>query len=177
MRAANKRMTDPDEVPEVPAEPVSTAGDLWLLGQHRLLCGDSTAATDVKRVLGSVRPHLMVTDPPYGVDYEPNWRNEAARNGSLVHTIGATAVGKVQNDGRVDWREAWSLFPGEVGYVWHAGIHAHRVAEGLESAGFATGDTARLEGDGKTFAAVTAQRREPPQRPPVGQRKAKRKPK
>ena len=51
-------------------------------------------------------------------------------------TIGATAVGKVQNDARVDWRDAWALFPGEVAYVWHAGIHAHTVAASLENAGF-----------------------------------------
>ena len=67
-------LTDPDEAPEPPADPVSRTGDVWLLGPHRLLCGDSTSADDVKTVLGSVRPHLMVTDPPYGVDYDPAWR-------------------------------------------------------------------------------------------------------
>jgi DNA modification methylase len=133
----NPGLTDPDETPEPPADPVSRPGDLWLLGSHRLLCGDSTNPTDVKRVLGSVRPHLMVTDPPYGVEYDPNWRNEAARSGSLVHTIGATAVGKVKNDGKADWRDAWALFPGDVAYVWHAGIHGHTVAESLVSVGFA----------------------------------------
>ena len=55
-------LTDPDDVPEVPTEPVSKLGDVWVLGSHRLLCGDSTSAKDVKAVLGSVRPHLMVTD-------------------------------------------------------------------------------------------------------------------
>ena len=50
--------------PAVPEHPVSRTGDLWLLGRHRLLCGDSTVATDVERVLGGVTPHLMVTDPP-----------------------------------------------------------------------------------------------------------------
>ena len=70
-------LTDPDDVPEPPAEPVSIPCDLWLLGKHRLVCGDSTVAADVKRVLGSVRSHLMVTDPPYGVDYDPAWRADA----------------------------------------------------------------------------------------------------
>ena len=53
-----------DEVPEAPEEPVSRRGDLWILGNHRLLCGDATVATDVERALGSVKPLLMVTDPP-----------------------------------------------------------------------------------------------------------------
>src|SRR5437660_9588869 len=63
--------TDPDDAPEPPAHPVAEPGDLWVLGRHQLLCGDSTVATDVERVLGGVAPHLMVTDPPYGVSYDP----------------------------------------------------------------------------------------------------------
>ena len=56
-------LTDPDDAPAAPEHPVSRTGDLWLLGQHRLLCGDSTVAIDVERALGGVEPHLMVTDP------------------------------------------------------------------------------------------------------------------
>jgi DNA modification methylase len=118
-----------DEVPEPPAEAVTRPGDLWLLGPHRLLCGDATIATDVARLLDGACPHLMVTDPPYGVDYDPSWRNESG--------VSATArIGKVNNDHRADWREAWSLFPGEVAYVWHSGIHARTVAESLDACGF-----------------------------------------
>jgi len=62
-------LTDPDDAPAAPEHPVTQTGDLWLLGRHRLLCGDSTVATDVERVLGGIQPHLMVTDPPYGVEY------------------------------------------------------------------------------------------------------------
>ena len=118
-----------DEIPEAPEEPASRPGDLWVLGNHRLLCGDATVATDVERVLGTVKPLLMVTDPPYGVEYDPGWRNK----------IGATATkrtGKVLNDDRADWREAWALFPGDVAYVWHGALHAREVAESLEAAGF-----------------------------------------
>jgi ParB-like chromosome segregation protein Spo0J len=57
----NGGLTDPDEVPPVPEEPVSRPGELWILGRHRLLCGDGTKAADVERVLGGVEPHLMVT--------------------------------------------------------------------------------------------------------------------
>lgn len=131
-------LTDPDAVPDAPASPISRAGDLWLLGKHRLICGDSTVADDVTRVLGGVKPHLMVTDPPYGVEYDPNWRNEAARNspGMGNRAIGAGAVGKVLNDDRADWSKAWELFPGDVAYVWHGALHAPLVAQSLQSAGF-----------------------------------------
>ena len=119
-----------DDVPETPADPVSRPGDLWILGNHRLLCGDSTVATDVERVLGGVAPLLMVSDPPYGVEYDPGWRNKAG-------AAATKRTGKVLNDDRADWREAWALFPGDVAYVWHGALHAATVAESLEASGFA----------------------------------------
>jgi DNA modification methylase len=122
-------LTDPDAVPEVPVEPVSQVGDVWILGRHRLVCGDSTDATVVAKVLNGIRPHLMVTDSPYGVEYDPGWRNRAG-----LSTTRRT--GKVENDDRADWREAWALFPGEVAYVWHGALHAAAVAESLEACGF-----------------------------------------
>ena len=123
---------DPREevVPEVPDVPVSRPGDLWLLGPHRLLCGDATDAGAVERLLGGVVPHLMITDPPYGVDYDPAWRNAAG----LSET---RRTGKVLNDHRADWREAWAHFPGDVAYVWHGALHATTVAESLVATGFA----------------------------------------
>jgi DNA modification methylase len=122
-------LTDPDEAPEAPAIPVSELGDVWLLGRHRLVCGDCTDPLVVDKALNGVKPHLLISDPPYGVDYDPSWRNEAG--------VSATArTGKVTNDDRADWREAWALFPGDVAYVWHAGVHAKTVAESLEAAGF-----------------------------------------
>src|SRR5947199_1437535 len=65
-------LTDPDSVPEVPAQPISRRGNLWLLDHHRVGCGDSTSAADVAQVLAGAEPFLMVSDPPYGVDYEPS---------------------------------------------------------------------------------------------------------
>jgi DNA modification methylase len=118
-----------EQIPEVPAVPVSRFGDLWQLGSHRLLCGDATNAADVARLLGGVHPHLMVTDPPYGVVYDPEWRNRAG----LSET---KRTGKVLNDHRADWRDAWALFPGEVAYVWHGALHATTVAESLTACGF-----------------------------------------
>ncbi|MDP2737438.1 MAG: site-specific DNA-methyltransferase [Pseudorhodobacter sp.] len=119
-----------DDIPEPPVTPVSVAGDLWLLGSHRLICGDSTSADVVGRLLGDVKPLLMVTDPPYGVEYDPSWRNQAG-------AAKTKRTGKVLNDDRADWREAWSLFPGDVAYVWHGALHAATVADSLTAAGFA----------------------------------------
>lgn len=119
-------LTDPDEVPEPPLEPVSVLGDVWVLGNHRIICGDSTDADCIGKLLGPVKPHLMVTDPPYGVEYSADWRDKA-----LGGKAGGRATGVVKNDDKADWREAWALFPGDVAYVWHAGNMAHVVAESL----------------------------------------------
>ena len=127
---ATEGLTDPDAVPDVPETPVTRPGDVWILGRHRLVCGDSTDAAVVARVLAGVQPHLMVTDPPYGVDYDPAWRNQALAGSNTART------GKVLNDHRADWREAWALFPGDVAYVWHGALHATTVAESLAACGF-----------------------------------------
>lgn len=122
-----------DTVIDPPKSPVTKIGDIWELGAHRLICGDSTNADDVGRLLGDVRPHLMVTDPPYGVEYDADWRNHAVRS-SGVPTDGR-AVGKVTNDDRADWREAWALFPGDAAYIWHGATKSHLVAESLIASG------------------------------------------
>jgi DNA modification methylase len=129
--AGTEGLTDPDAVPEKPVDPVTKPGDLWLLGKHRLLCGDSTSAADVTRLLDGAVPTLMVTDPPYGVEYDPEWRMDAGLTGNTAR------MGKVMNDDRADWTEAWKLFPGDVAYVYHAGVFASTVQQSLERAGFA----------------------------------------
>ena len=127
--------TDPEDVPPVPETPVSRLKDVWIIGDHRIICGSSTDPEDVAAVLSGVKPHLMVTDPPYGVEYDPNWRNEADRANGKAY--GARAVGKVENDNRADWSEAWALFPGDVAYVWCApGPLNCAVHDSLVAAGF-----------------------------------------
>lgn len=119
-----------DDLPEVSeSEPTARLGDLWLLGDHRVMCGDCTDPAVVSRLLNGVVPVLMVTDPPYGVEYDPSWRNEAG--------LGNTQrTGVVLNDDRADWTEAWELFPGAVAYVWHGALHASEVERSLSDAGF-----------------------------------------
>jgi len=119
-----------DEPPDPPATPVSRFGDLWVMGKSRVLCGDSTDEANVVRLLGGDVPFVMVTDPPYGVEYDPTWRKEAGINKNEGR------MGAVQNDDRADWTEAWKLFPGAVAYVWHGALHAAEVAGSITTVGF-----------------------------------------
>lgn len=123
-------LTDPDDTPEVSETAVSVLGDVWVLGRHRIVCGDCTDAGIVAKALNGVSPHLMVTDPPYGVNYDPSWRKKAGFNKN------EGKMGKVLNDDRADWREAWALFPGDVAYVWHASLFTREVLDSLEACGF-----------------------------------------
>ncbi len=124
---------DPDApAPEPPVVPVTRPGDLWQFGPHRLLCGDATSAADVARLLDGATPHLMITDPPYGVNYDPEWRNEAGVSATM-------RSGKISNDDHADWRQAWALFLGDVAYVWHAGVHSRKVIESFDATGFVLG--------------------------------------
>jgi len=118
-----------DEMLEASEQPISKRGDLWVCGQNLISCGDSTVQKSVEVLFCGEMPVLMITDPPYGVAYDPNWR-EAAGLGQQRQT------GIVANDDRVDWREAYQWFCGDVAYVWHAGIHSPEVAAGLEAVGF-----------------------------------------
>jgi hypothetical protein len=130
-------LTDPDEAPEPPIDPISVPGDVWLLDRHRLVCGDCTDAGVVATAFNGVKPHLMVTDPPYGVDYDAMWRGHVRTANGKRLSLGVHAKGKVENDGKADWREAWVLFPGDVAYVWHAAMRVGESKESLEGAGFA----------------------------------------
>lgn len=127
--ATKRGAVDPDEAPPLEKVPVSRIGDVWCLGAHRLACGDSTDQATVAALIGDAKPGLMVTDPPYGVEYDPTWRTKAT--GQKVRNSG-----KVKNDDRVDWSAAWALFPGDVAYVWHADRFASLVQTSLESQGF-----------------------------------------
>ncbi len=120
---------------DLPFAPITVSGDVYELNSiksklyHRLMCGDSTSKDDVKKLLLCRVPVLMVTDPPYGVEYDPTWRKTLNKRNMVQ-------VGKVANDDQASWLLAYSLFPGDVAYVWHGGKHAAVVANDLENAGF-----------------------------------------
>lgn len=126
---ANPNAADPDEEVALPEVAVSRLGDIWICGDHRIRCGDSTKAEDVSKLLAGAKPFMMVTDPPYGVNYDPEWRHEHGRNESK-------RTGVVQNDDRVEWTEAYKLFPGFVAYIWHSGKFSAELGKNVTDAGF-----------------------------------------
>jgi DNA modification methylase len=135
---------DEDAMPPVPISPVSCNGDLWLLGPHRLLCGDATDAEAVARLLGERNPRLMTTDPPYGIELDSEWRDRAGLNGCgraepsymKKRTQGHTET-SISGDTRADWSDAFALVPSlEVAYVWHASKFTREVLDGLLRIGF-----------------------------------------
>ena len=118
------------EVEALSLEPNAKLGDIYVLGNNRLMCGDSTNPQHVEKLMDGAKPILMVTDPPYGVEYNPSWRE------GLASQKGKTSKGKVLNDNRYDWSEAYSLFTGDIAYVWHSSKYTHKFAENIENCGF-----------------------------------------
>jgi len=119
-----------DKEIELPEEATSKLGDIYLLGSHRLMCGDSTNPQHVEKLMDGASPILMVTDPPYGVNYEPEWR-EGCDLG-----VGKRSKNTVLNDDRYDWSDAYALFTGDIAYIWHSAKYTHKFAENIENSGF-----------------------------------------
>jgi ParB-like nuclease domain len=144
----------PDEeranaAPPFPEDPVSRVGDLWLCGKHRVLCGDALRAEDVGRLLGDGKPILMVTDPPYGIELDSEWRDRAGLNSApgqprtrtskaaakanplypaepsyMKHRTAGHIETTISGDTRADWSGAFELVPSlQAAYVSNRGRH------------------------------------------------------
>jgi DNA modification methylase len=148
--------------PPLPENPVSRPGDLWLCGPHRVLCGDATSPETVARLLGARKPLLMVTDPPYGIELDSEWRDRAGLNtppgekrsalgkalakanpqypvepSYMKHRSEGHTETTISGDTRADWSEAFELVPSlQVAYVWHASVFTREVLNGLLRIGF-----------------------------------------
>jgi DNA modification methylase len=151
-----------NEAPPLPANPASKLGDLWLCGDHRILCGDSTSGEAVARLMGGREPILMVTDPPYGIELDSEWRDRAGLNTApgqkrtksmkraaknnpqypaeasyMKHRTAGHTETTISGDTRADWSDAFALVPSlQVAYVWHASRFTREVLDGLLRMGF-----------------------------------------
>ncbi|MFM9860652.1 ParB N-terminal domain-containing protein [Pseudoxanthobacter sp. M-2] len=111
-----------EEIPEPPINPVSRPGDLWILGEHRLLCGDAAKREDVCRLMNGERAALFATDPPYLVDYDGNEWDDSSQGAELYDGFIAAAVAEAITEDA-----AW--------YCWHASRRQAMVEACWERAG------------------------------------------
>ncbi len=151
-----------NQVPPTPEHPTAQSGDVWLLGRHRIICGDCTQADVVARLLGPAKPILMVTDPPYGIELDSEWRDRAGLNTApgqkrtatskalakadpqypaepsyMKHRTEGHTETKISGDTRADWSDAFALVPSlQAAFVWHASKFTSEVLAGLLRIGF-----------------------------------------
>jgi len=133
-----------DQAPPLPEVATTQLGDLWLLGSHRVLCGNATSRDDVSQLLGRCKPPLMVTDPPYGVSLDSEWRDRAGINkhgpaeaSYMKRRIEGHTRTVISGDTTADWSHAFALIPSlQVAYVWHASRFTSEVLAGLLRIGF-----------------------------------------
>ena len=104
----SEEMRDPDDVPEPPEDPTTKPGDLWILGNHRLLCGDSTNPLHVERLMDGKKADMVFTDPPYGMSYQSNMRTKSAQ------------FAVIKNDDKVisDWLPLATAYSSGFCFVW-----------------------------------------------------------
>lgn len=122
---------DEDAVPEIPKDPVTRKGDVWLLGKHRLLCGDSTSIDELEKLCNGLKVDMWLTDPPYNVDYEGKTKDAL------------TIENDKMNDG--DFRQFLTdsytaadtvMKPGAVFYIWHADSEGYNFRGAAQDAGW-----------------------------------------
>ena len=107
------------------------AGDLWQLGDHRLVCGDCTDAAVVARVMDGERARLLFTDPPYGIEHDTSWREQAG-----ISSMGPQSAKGIEWDGNDDWSVVYASIGADVAFIWHASSHNIIVAQSLVAAGY-----------------------------------------
>ena len=124
-------LTDEDAVPELPEVPVSAPGDLWILGSHRVLCGDATARADVERLVAGEAADLVFSDPPYNVDYEGYTDDRLKIQGDRMSS---DQFQRFLHNSFSSFRSV--VKPGASLYVCHSSSWQREFQNALEAAGF-----------------------------------------
>jgi len=131
-----------DDIPDVnKKEAITKRGDLWEIGKHKLLCGDSTSVDDIERLMGDETADCLMTDPPYGVDYSA--KNEFLNNRDKGNRIQK----EIANDAIENYREWFGSFLSiipfsdyNVFYIWMSGLELHNLRLAIEDCGYKCGD-------------------------------------
>ena len=119
----NEGLTDEDDVPEVAEEVTSKAGDIWLLGEHRVMCGDSTSATDIDLLMNGIKPDLIHTDPPYGM-------NAVTKSGVLSKNYKTDIMGDDNPDVAKDaFHLIYSMYPDAKQIWWGANYYSSALPD------------------------------------------------
>ena len=119
----NEGLTDEDDVPEVVDNPISKLGDIWLLGEHRVMCGDSTSATDIDLLMAGIKPDLIHTDPPYGM-------NAVTKSGVLSKNYKTDIMGDDNPDVAKDaFNLIYSMYPDAKQIWWGANYYSSALPD------------------------------------------------
>lgn len=144
-------LTDPDAVPEAPETPISVLGDIWILGNHRLMCGDSTDMETVEKLMNRQKADMVFTDPPYGVNYDGG------------HAVRGKRRNKLENDGAADiYGEALPVIyaltkDGAAMYLWFSDSKSLAVLSAVLSVGYEVRNTLIWNKNVAQFGAIGAQ--------------------
>jgi site-specific DNA-methyltransferase (adenine-specific) len=123
-------LTDPDDTPEPPANPVTQPGDIWVLENHRVMCGDSTVVTDVEMLMGGQMADMLLTDPPYNVAYEGKTKEALKmQNDAMENTAFRQFLRDAFSNGAVVMK------PGAVFYIWHSDLEGYNFRGACIDAG------------------------------------------
>ena len=110
-----------DEVPEPPVEPVTKLGDIWQLGRHRLMCGDSTDEANVACLMNGAKADMVFTDPPYGINLDTDY----SKMGNTT-----TKYSQIKNDDKpFDFTAIWKMSDAPIWYVWGADYYPNTISE------------------------------------------------
>lgn len=142
---------DPDHIPEAPREPTVRRGDVWQLGRHRLMCGDSTIVSDVERLMGGELADLVFTDPPYGVDYDGGHAVKGKRREKLANDDSVDIYGD-----SVPMMAAFSKEEAAL-YLWFACTKADTVLQVLQANNYETRSWLIWNKNMAQFGAIGAQ--------------------
>ncbi len=124
-------LTDEDEVPEAPVDPVTKLGDVWLLGKHRLMCGDSTSVSDLQKLTDGQLVDMWLTDPPYNVAYEGGTKEKLTIKND---EMGDDQFRQFLRDSYVSADTV--MKPGAVFYIWHADLEGYNFRGAAKDAGW-----------------------------------------